>query len=163
MGVYDPNHIDTLFVGNEKLLLFRNIICSLSKPGFGPVGIFSQSGAIASAILNELAGRNNDGWISKFISFGNACDVNEIDILKYFSEEPSVKQAWAYLEGFRDGPAFMKIAKDLSRKKPMLVLKSNRSASGAKASASHSASLAANDAVCDQLLKNVGFCGMFLS
>ena len=63
------------------------------------------------------------------------------------------------MEGFRDGAAFMKVAQEMTRKKPMLLLKSTRSAAGAKASASHSASLAANDAVCDQLLKNVGCWG----
>ena len=50
----------------------------------------------------------------------------------------------------------MKVAKEMTMKKPMLLLKSNRSAAGAKASASHSASLSANDSVCDQLLKSVG-------
>ena len=93
------------------LFLLFVIIPSLSKPGFGPVGIFSQSGSIASAILNELSGRHKDGWISKFISFGNACDVNELDILAYYADEPSVQQAWAYLEGFRDAPAFMRRAR----------------------------------------------------
>ena len=102
-----------------------------------------------------MSGRRHDGWISKFISFGNACDVNEMDIIRYYKEEPSVEQAWAYLEGFRDGHAFMEEAKEITVKKPMLLIKSNRSASGAKASASHSAFLAANDAVCDQLLRNV--------
>lgn len=138
------------------LFLLFVITPSLSKPGFGPVGIFSQSGSIASAILNELSGRHKDGWISKFISFGNACDVNELDILAYYADEPSVQQAWAYLEGFRDAPAFMRRARQFSAKKPLLLIKANRSAAGAKASASHSASLAANDAVCDQLLQNVG-------
>lgn len=128
---------------------------SLAKPEFGPVGIFSQSGALGVTVLNELAGRTNDGWISKFISFGNACDVNEMDIMRYYADEPSVKQAWAYLEGFRDGASFMREAKRMTQCKPMLLIKANRSKAGAKASASHSASLAANDAVCDQLLRNV--------
>ena len=56
----------------------------------------------------------------------------------------------------------MKEAKEITAKKPMLLIKSNRSAAGAKASASYSASLAANDAVCDQLLKNVRFAGISL-
>ena len=97
-----------------------------------------------------------------------------MDIIRYFKEESTVEQvfifllisfisqAWAYLEGFRDGKAFMKEAKEITAKKPMLLIKSNRSAAGAKASASHSASLAANDAVCDQLLKNVRFAGISL-
>ena len=90
------------------------------------------------------------------MSFGNACDVNEMDIMRYYADEPSVKQTWAYLEGFHNGPAFMKEVRKTTQEKPVLLIKANRGAAGAKASASHSASLAANDAVCDQLLRNVG-------
>ena len=128
---------------------------SLAKPGFGPVGVFSQSGALGVTLLNELAGRTNEDWISKFISFGNACDVDEIDALKYYSSEPTIKQIWSYLEGFHNGADFMKTVQKTTMKKPVLLIKANRGAAGAKASASHSASLAANDSVCDQLLKNV--------
>lgn len=109
-------------------------------------------------LLNELAGRTNEGWISKFISFGNACDVDELDALKYYATEPTIQQIWSYLEGFHNGPAFINAVKEATQKKPVLLMKANRGAAGAKASASHSASLAANDAVCDQLLKNVGLC-----
>ena len=129
---------------------------SLAKPNFGPVGVFSQSGALGVTLLNELAGRTNEGWISKFISFGNACDVDELDALKYYTTEPTIQQIWSYLEGFHNGPAFINAVKEATQKKPVLLIKANRGAAGAKASASHSASLAANDAVCDQLLKNVG-------
>ena len=133
---------------------------SLAKPGFGPVGVFSQSGALGVTLLNELAGRNNQGWISKFISFGNACDVDELDALRYYTTEPTIKQIWSYLEGFHNGPAFMRTVQKTTMQKPVLLIKANRGKAGAKASASHSASLAANDSVCDQLLKNVGCWGM---
>ena len=108
-------------------------------------------------VLNELAGRTNEDWISKFISFGNACDVDEIDALRYYSTEPSIKQIWSYLEGFHNGAEFMREVRKTTLNKPTLLIKANRGAAGAKASASHSASLAANDAVCDQLLRNVCF------
>ena len=101
------------------------------------------------------SGATQENWISKFISFGNACDVDEKDCIDYFEKEPSVKQIWAYMEGFHNAPDFLRSVKRVSKKKPVMVLKSNRGNSGAKASASHSASLSANDAVCDQLLKNV--------
>ena len=123
------------------------------------MGIFSQSGALGVTVLNELAGRTNEGWISKFISFGNACDVDELDALRYYESEPTIKQIWSYLEGFHNGSTFIKAVKQTTLKKPVLLIKANRGAAGAKASASHSASLAANDAVCDQLLKNVGSVG----
>lgn len=119
------------------------------------MGIFSQSGALGVTVLNELAGRTNENWISKFISFGNACDVDEIDALRYYSTEPTIKQIWSYLEGFHNGAEFMREVRKTTLTKPTLLIKANRGAAGAKASASHSASLAANDAVCDQLLRNV--------
>ena len=59
------------------------------------------------------------------------------------------------MEGFHNAPEFIRSVKRVSQKKPVMILKSNRGNSGAKASASHSASLSANDTVCDQLLKNV--------
>lgn len=120
------------------------------------MGVFSQSGALGVTLLNELAGRNNQGWISKFISFGNACDVDELDALRYYTTEPTIKQIWSYLEGFHNGPAFMRTVQKTTMQKPVLLIKANRGKAGAKASASHSASLSANDSVCDQLLKSVG-------
>lgn len=82
--------------------------------------------------------------------------MDEKDCIDYYERDPTVKQIWAYMEGFHDAPDFIRSIKRVSRNKPVMVLKSNRGNSGAKASASHSASLAANDAVCDQLLRNVG-------
>ena len=143
-------------------LRFLRLTSSLAKPGFGPVGVFSQSGAPEKSLTTDLrhrAGRNNQGWISKFISFGNACDVDELDALHYYEKEPSIKQIWSYLEGFHNGAAFMRSVQRTTQKKPVILIKANRGKAGAKASASHSASLAANDAVCDQLLKNVGCWG----
>ena len=156
MGVYDPQSVDTMFLPAIGYILSCLSHSSLAKPNFGPVGVFSQSGALGVTLLNELAGRTNEGWISKFISFGNACDVDELDALKYYTTEPTIQQIWSYLEGFHNGPAFINAVKEATQKKPVLLIKANRGAAGAKASASHSASLAANDAVCDQLLKNVG-------
>ena len=146
MGVFDPRNVDTLFIGDR----------GLSKPKLGPVGLFSQSGALGTALLNELSGATQENWISRFISFGNACDVDEKDCIDYFEQDPSVKQIWAYMEGFHNAPDFLRSVKRISQKKPVMILKSNRGNSGAKASASHSASLAADDAVCDQLLRNAG-------
>ena len=100
--------------------------------------------------------------LMKWILFDISKKNQLLNKYSFFSLISFILQAWAYLEGFRDGKAFMKEAKRITAKKPMLLIKSNRSAAGAKASASHSASLAANDAVCDQLLKNVRFAGISL-
>ena len=82
--------------------------------------------------------------------------MDEKDCIDNFENEDSVKQIWAYMEGFHNAPEFIRSVRRVSRSKPVMVLKANRGNSGAKASASHSASLSANDSVCDQLLKSVG-------
>lgn len=81
--------------------------------------------------------------------------MDEKDCIDYYEKDPTVKQIWTYMEGFHNAPEFIRSVRRVSRSKPVMVLKANRGNSGAKASASHSASLAANDAVCDQLLRNV--------
>ncbi|KAK8815390.1 hypothetical protein WA158_003602 [Blastocystis sp. Blastoise] len=146
MGIYDPEGVDTLFIGPDRQ----------AKPGSGPAGCYSQSGALGCCLMNQLAGEQRDPWVSKFMSVGNSCDVDETDGIQFFKEDEKTKQCWFYLEGFHNAPQFLKTAEETTSNKPVLLLKANRGASGAKASASHSASLAANDSVCDALVKRSG-------
>ena len=82
MGIYNPGGVDTLFIAPERQ----------GKPGAGPVGCFSQSGALGCCLMNKLAGEEHDPWVSKFMSVGNACDVNETDGIKFFTEDEQTKQ-----------------------------------------------------------------------
>ena len=140
IGVYSPlTGLDTMFIPVEKL----------QRPGPGHVSFLTQSGAYGVAFLNKLSLLGYGRWISKFISFGNAIDINESHILEYLGEDDQTKVIFIYLEGFKNGREFMRQAKEIQ--KPMIVIKANRSVAGSKASLSHTASLSVNDTVVDDL------------
>lgn len=147
IGLFYPRRgIDMWFLPDTKVL----------RPGVGQISLFSQSGALSAAIMNELSNLQNGNWISKFISYGNAIDLADKHALEYLGSDDETGQIWAYIEGFKYGRDFMKAARKVSTKKPVVVLKANRTATGARASASHSASLASNDAVGDYLMRQSG-------
>ncbi|MHA1212293.1 MAG: CoA-binding protein, partial [Candidatus Heimdallarchaeota archaeon] len=147
IGLFYPKRgLDMVFLPDEKL----------TRPGVGGVAILSQSGAFGSAFLDIMGSLGNGNYVSKFVSYGNASDINEADILEYFGEDPETKIILAYLEGFKDGKRFIEIARKVSLKKPIIAIKANRNEAGAHAVASHTASLAANDAVTDALFKEAG-------
>jgi acyl-CoA synthetase (NDP forming) len=147
IGLFYPKKgLDMVFLPEEKL----------KRPGLGGVSILSQSGAFGSAFLDIMGSLGNGNYVSKFVSYGNASDINEADILEYFGEDPETKIILAYLEGFKDGRKFIEVARKVSLKKPIIAIKANRTAAGAKAVASHTASLAANDDVTDALFREAG-------
>ncbi|MHA2249361.1 MAG: acetate--CoA ligase family protein [Candidatus Kariarchaeaceae archaeon] len=147
IGVLSPNNgIDTFFIPSGRV----------SRPDHGPISFFTQSGALGSAILTAFSKEADGRWFSRFASYGNACDVNESDLLEYFGQDSETKIIMAHLEGFRDGPRFLELAREITKVKPVIVLKTNRTSLGATASASHSASVASNDEVVSALLKQHG-------
>ncbi|RLI63678.1 MAG: hypothetical protein DRO63_08230 [Candidatus Gerdarchaeota archaeon] len=147
IGLFYPKRgLDMIFLPDEKL----------KRPGVGGVSILSQSGAFGSAFLDIMGSLGNGNYLSKFVSYGNASDINEADILEYFGEDPETKIILAYLEGFKEGRRFIEIARKVSLKKPIIAIKANRNEAGAHAVASHTASLAANDAVTDALFREAG-------
>jgi acetyl coenzyme A synthetase (ADP forming)-like protein len=108
------------------------------KPG--GLALISQSGAFGGA---ALAMGNDEGiGFSAFVSYGNAADLNESDFLEYFADDENTKAIALYIEGVKDGRRFLKALRCASSKKPVIVLKAGKSASGAKAAASHTGSLA---------------------
>ncbi|MHA1440716.1 MAG: acetate--CoA ligase family protein [Candidatus Heimdallarchaeota archaeon] len=147
IGLFYPKRgLDMVFLPDEKL----------KRPGVGGVSILSQSGAFGSAFLDVMGSLGNGKYVSKFVSYGNASDINEADILEYFGDDDETKVILAYLEGFKDGRRFIEVARKVSLKKPIIAIKANRNEAGAHAVASHTASLAANDAVTDALFKEAG-------
>ncbi len=83
--------------------------------------------------------------VSKICDFGNKCDLDECDMLEYLEKDPKTRVISMYLESIRDGRRFLEISKRVSAKKPILILKSGRTGEGAKASASHTGSMAVDD------------------
>lgn len=112
-------------------------------PGKGNIGFFSQSGALCVAILDWALAE--DIGFSKFVSLGNKTDISEIEMLLALSEDPETKVILGYLEGISDGLNFMDVAKAVSKKKPIILIKSGTTAAGAKAASSHTGALAGSE------------------
>jgi acetyl coenzyme A synthetase (ADP forming)-like protein len=123
-------------------------------PVAGGIGYMSQSGALMAAIL-DMANAQKIGF-SKLVSFGNKCDVNELDMIKALGDDPNTSVIAGYLENIIDGQAFAKVAEEVSRRKPILLMKSGGTAAGAKAASSHTGSLAGGDTVYNCLFERTG-------
>jgi acetate---CoA ligase (ADP-forming) len=121
----------------------------------GRVGFMSQSGGLGIAII-EAAGRLGLG-LSSFVSVGNKVDLSGNDFLQYWEQDPGTDVALLYLESFGDARKFGRVAPRFARRKPLLAVKSGRSAAGARATSSHTgALLSASDVTVDALFKQAG-------
>jgi acetyl coenzyme A synthetase (ADP forming)-like protein len=123
-------------------------------PPEGRVGLSSQSGALGIALLEE-ARRLNLG-ISTFVSVGNKADVSGNDLVQYWSEDPRTDVILLYLESFGSAGTFLRIARRVGRRKPIVAVKAGRSAAGARAASSHTGALAESDAVVGALFRQAG-------
>ncbi len=133
-----------------------NATFARKMPEAGNLAFISQSGALCTSVL-DYAEERRMGF-SKFISFGNKADVNEIDLLAYLAQDEKTRVIAMYLEDVTNGRAFIETAREIfwTTGKPMLCLKSGRSAEGAKAVSSHTGSLAGSDSIYDALLIQSG-------
>ncbi len=120
----------------------------------GGLAVASQSGAVGIALLDQAA-RAGLG-ISSFVSLGNKADVSGNDLLSYWYDDPAAKVIALYLESLGNPRRFARIARAVGRRKPVLAVKSGRSAAGARAGASHTAAAAAPDATVDALFAQAG-------
>ena len=127
-------------------------------PGFPPrgrVGFSSQSGALGLAIM-EFANSLGLG-ISTFVSVGNKADISGNDLLRYWEADDDTDVILLYLESFGNPKKFSEIARRVGRRKPIAVVKSGRSAAGARATSSHTGALiAASDVTVDALFRQAG-------
>jgi acetyltransferase len=120
-----------------------NASFSAGMPTGGPMAFMSQSGALGTAILDwALAGKLG---LSKFVSLGNKADVNETDLLHAWENDPNVRVILIYTEGLPDGQAFIRTARQASKKKPIVALKSGVTQAGSRAVSSHTGSLAGSE------------------
>jgi len=139
---------------DEKVRM--NASFATKMPKAGNIAFISQSGALCTAVLGYAEGRNIG--FSKFISFGNKADVNEIDLLRYLKDDPDTDVILMYLEDISHGRAFLETAREITwqARKPMLAIKSGRSAEGARAAASHTGSLVGSDNAYDAIFYQSG-------
>ena len=120
----------------------------------GDIAFMSQSGAMGVAILNATS-RLNIGF-SFFASVGNKADVSGNDLLTYWENDDRTRVIGLYLESFGNPRRFTRLAKRISRHKPILAVKSGRTAAGARAATSHTGALAGGEQAVDALLRQCG-------
>jgi len=139
---------------NAEYMMNASFASKMPKPG--NIAFISQSGAVCAAVLDVAEGRNIG--FSKFISFGNKADVNEIDLLRYLKDDPDTDVICMYLEDISSGRGFIEICREITWKanKPIFAVKSGRSPEGARAAASHTGSLAGSDMAYDAIFFQSG-------
>lgn len=120
----------------------------------GPVGIISQSGNAGSYVLGM--GTLEGLGFSKFISSGNEADLHFEDYLEYLSWDPETKVIVGYVEGIRDGQRFLRVAKETSPRKPIVLLKVGGTEVGAKAAKSHTGALSGSANIYEAAFKQAG-------
>jgi acetyl coenzyme A synthetase (ADP forming)-like protein len=123
-------------------------------PPEGSVAIASQSGALGLVIL-DYAKEFNIG-VSEFVSMGNKADVSGNDLVEWWDQDPRTKVILLYLESFGNPRTFIRLARDIGRRKPIVAVKSGRSKRGSKAATSHTGGLAGAEGAVDALVAQTG-------
>ena len=149
MRIIGPNCVGTLDLHTGLNTTFIEGV-----PATGSIGFLSQSGAVCGGVVDYIADKHIG--FSHFASLGNELDVDETDMIAYFGDHPKVKVIAAYVEGIQDGEKFLQIASQVSRKKPIVLLKAGRTDAGAKAVSSHTGSLAGAYAAYQAAFKQAG-------
>ncbi len=145
LGLYDAySGIDTLFNPKYKL----------GRPASGPISFISQSGAILTAVADWMSMKGYRA--SKFISYGNAIDVDEAELLEYLAKDPHTRVICIYIEGVREGRRFFEAAKNVSSRKPIIALKGGITTFGSKAVGSHTGSLAGSARIYSAMFRQAG-------
>ncbi len=147
LGIYDNwSGVDTFFLPDEKMM----------RPPKGKISFISQSGAFASALLDWMAYRNIG--ISRAISYGNKIDVDDVDLLDFLANDDKTGLIIMYLEGLKPGRGrlFIEKAREVVRKKPIVIYKAGKTSRGSTAAASHTAALAGNYSIYKAAIKQAG-------
>ncbi|MFZ7126152.1 MAG: acetate--CoA ligase family protein [Desulfobacterales bacterium] len=145
LGLFIPaERLDTLFVEHGDKALSRG----------GGIAFISQSGSVG---VEALGLASNTGFgMRAFVGLGNKCDLDELDFLHHFASDPNTRCLAFYLESIEHGRAFLRAAGSVTRRKPVVVLKSGRTRAGADAVAGHTGRLAGSDQVVGGAFRQYG-------
>src|SRR3989338_6628482 len=136
LGAFDAyTKMDSLFLPRYRL----------QRPNEGGISFVCQSGAVGSAILDYATDKGYK--FSKFASYGNAMNLDESDLLEFMGTDPNTKVICLYVEAVKDGKKFIKVAKEVSKKKPIIAIKGGKTEEGSKAALSHKGSMAGSAAI----------------
>ena len=143
IGVYAPkNGIDLLFQPDYAMV----------RPGRGNIAVLSQSGTYAATLLEWI--RMEGFGVSKMVSFGNKADVDEVDLIEYLAADPETDVIALYLESTRR--EFLPVLREVTKKKPVVILKGGQGSMGSKAAMSHTGALAGKYEVFRGVIKQHG-------
>jgi len=120
----------------------------------GGVGVISQSGGFAMHIL--MSGLEAGAGFSKFVSVGNEADLHFEDFLEYLANDTETRVITGYIEGLRKGREFFRLASEITKRKPMVVVKVGKTPAGAKAARSHTSAIAGADEIYEAMFKQSG-------
>jgi acetate---CoA ligase (ADP-forming) len=142
LGVFNTHsNLDTLFLPSSRI----------HRPQKGYISFICQSGAVGSATVDLFSSQGFK--FSKFVSYGNALNVNETDLIEYLGNDSKTKVICLYIEGVRNGKKFIEVCKKVSKKKPIIMIKGGLTTTAARATLSHTASLAGSGKVYEGALK----------
>ena len=151
---YDLNIIGPNCLGFIVPKLKLNASFAGGLPEAGNIAFVSQSGALAVAIM-DIAKKENIKF-SYIISVGNKMQIDESELLKYLNDDEDTKVIAMYLEGIKDGKRFMEVAQEVSRNKPVVILKAGKTEKTQKAISSHTGALAGSDETIDAVFEKTG-------
>lgn len=164
--VYQQQIVDIAKKNNIRVMgpncsgiVSNNIVTSIypmtKKVKDGNVVLMGQSGLLAAGMASDIV-ENESLNVSKVVSFGNKCDVNENDMLEYFGNDDKIDVISMYLETISDGKNLTRVAKEVTKKKPVIFLSGGRTEAGARAAMSHTGSIASNAKIVAAAAKQSG-------
>jgi len=127
----------------------------LGKIRRGPISYIAQTGNFATHTMKWILTGENFG-VARVAGLGNKIDVEDAEVLEYLGNDPETKAILMYVEGFRDARRFFNVAREVTRKKPVIVLKGGRTKAGAERAFTHTASLAGNESIIDAAFRQAG-------
>ncbi|HJJ47009.1 MAG TPA: acetate--CoA ligase family protein [Methanocorpusculum sp.] len=131
-----------------------------ASPLPGDTAFISQSGAIVNAVVGMSCSKGQEMGFSEVVSVGNQCDLDFLDYMSYAARDPHTKAIILYIEEIKNGVAFMEMAKDISKTKPIIAIKAGSSKRGQEATASHTGSLSGSYEVYVEAFRK---CGVYLT
>ena len=149
MNILGPNVIGSIDTKSPINASFAQMM-----PHQGDIAFISQSGAMLVAILDWSISVGIG--FSKTISIGNKADISEIDLIEYLGDDSDTNVILCYLESIANGDEFLRVVSEVSKKKPIVILKSGSSSAGAKAASSHTGALAGSDMAYDLAFEQTG-------
>ena len=151
--VIGPNCIG-LFNPRSGVITYPQVLMKGVPKEPGSVGGFSQSGSFVDYLVWFLAEKGLR--FSTIVSCGNECDLAAEDYLEYFGQDEQTRTIVAYMEGVKDGRRFFEVAREVGRKKPIILWKGGMSEQGARAAASHTGALAGSANIWNAMFKQTG-------